>query len=109
MVRLIDADALIKDLKYDVELDARALDDTDLSLGINRELVQFDKDCKQNAIDMLKKAPTVDAVPVEWIEVDIEASAFSGYDMHSYEVATMLEEWKEKERKDDEQTANKGC
>lgn len=64
MVRLIDADALIKDLEYDVELDARALDDTDLLLGRNRELVQFDKDCKQNAIDMLKKAPTVDAVPV---------------------------------------------
>lgn len=42
----------------------------------------------------------VDAVPVEWIEIDIEASAFSGYDMHSYEVATMLEEWKEKERKE---------
>lgn len=64
MVRLIDADALIKDLEYDVEQDARALDDTDLLLGRNRELVQFDKDCKQNAIDMLKKAPTVDAVPV---------------------------------------------
>lgn len=65
-MRLIDADALIKDLEYDVELDARALDDTDLSLGINRELVQFDKDCKQNAIDMLKKAPTVDDVQVIW-------------------------------------------
>lgn len=71
MRRLIDADALIKDLEYDVELDARALDDTDLSLGINRELVQFDKDCKQNAIDMLKKAPPVDAMPVihgKWIQ-----------------------------------------
>lgn len=98
-MRLIDADALIKDLEYDVELDARALDDTDLLLGKNREIVQFDKDCKQNAIDMLKKAPTVDAVPAEWIEVDIEASAFSGYDIHSYEVASMLEEWKEKEGK----------
>ena len=96
MVRLIDADALIKDLEYDVELDARTLDDTDLLLGRNRELIQFDKDCKQNAIDMLKKAPTVDAVPVEWIEIDIEQSAFSGYDMHSYEVATMLEEWKKR-------------
>lgn len=63
-MRLIDADALIKDLEYDAELDARALDDTDLSLGINRELIQFDKDCKQNAVNMLKKTPTVDAVPV---------------------------------------------
>lgn len=70
MTRLIDADALIEDLEYDVELNARALDDTDLSLGINREIVQFDKDCKQNAVDMLKKAPTVDAEPVrhgKWI------------------------------------------
>lgn len=64
MGRLIDADALIEDLEYDVELDARALDDTDLLLGRNRELVQFDKDCKQNAIVMLKKEPTVDAEPV---------------------------------------------
>ena len=100
-MRLIDADALIKDLEYDVELDARTLDDTDLSLGINRELVQFDKDCKQNAIDMLKKAPTVDAVPVDWIEAEIEESAYSGYDMHAYELACMLEEWKEKERKEE--------
>ena len=63
-MRLIDADTLIEDLEYDAELDARALDDTDLLLGRNRELVQFDKDCKQNAVDMLKKAATVDAVPV---------------------------------------------
>ena len=51
-------------------------------------------------ISRIDDAPTVDAVPVEWIEVDIEASAFSGYDIHAYEVATMLEEWKEKERKE---------
>lgn len=63
-MRLIDVDALIKDLEYDVELDSRALEDTDLLLGRNRELVQFDKDCKQNAVVMLKNEPTVDAVPV---------------------------------------------
>lgn len=44
----------------------------------------------------IDEMPTVDAVPVEWIEVDIEASAFSGYDIHAYEVASMLEEWKER-------------
>ncbi len=71
-MRLIDADALIKDLEYDVELDDRALDDTDLLLGRDRELVQFDKDCKQNAIYMRKKEPTVDAVPVEWIECQVD-------------------------------------
>ena len=63
-MRLIDVDALIENLEYDVELDARALDDADFLIGINRDLAQFDKDCKQNAIDMLKKAPTVDAEPV---------------------------------------------
>lgn len=66
--------------------------------SIATHAIEFDEE--------LRKLPTVDAVPVEWIEIDIEASAFSGYDMHSYEVATMLEEWKEKERKDDEQTAD---
>ena len=70
-MRLIDVDVLIENLEYDVELDTRALDDADLLIGINRDLAQFDKDCKQNAVDMLKKAPTVDAEPVrhgKWIE-----------------------------------------
>ena len=70
-MRLINVDALIEDLEYDIELDARALDDADLLIGINRDLAQFDKDCKQNAVDMLKKAPTVDAEPIRhgrWIE-----------------------------------------
>ena len=70
-MRLIDVDALIENLEYDIELDARALDDADFLIGINRDLAQFDKDCKQNAVDMLKKAPTVDAEPVrhgKWIE-----------------------------------------
>lgn len=87
MTRLIDADALIEDLEYDVELDARALDDTDLSLGRNRELVQFDKDCKQNAIDMLKKAPTVDAEPVRhghWVGIDDEPCEVWECDMCGY-------------------------
>lgn len=66
-MRLIDADALIENLEYDAELDTRALDDADLLLGRDRELVQFDKDCKQNTIDILKNAPTVDAVPVQWL------------------------------------------
>ena len=65
-MRLIDVDVLIENLEYDVELDARALDDADLLIGINRDLAQFDKDCKQNAVDMLKKAPTVDAIPFKW-------------------------------------------
>lgn len=70
-MRLIDADTLIEDLEYDVELDARALDNTGLLFGRHRELIQFDKDCKQNAVSILKKTPTVDAEPVRharWTE-----------------------------------------
>lgn len=71
MTRLIDADALINDLEYDVELDARALDDTDL-VGLHRELTQFDKDCKANTIAFLKEAPTIDAIPIKWLTAQAE-------------------------------------
>ena len=64
MPRLIDADALIADLEYDVELDARALDCLDNEY--RRDIIQFDKDCKQNAIDLLRKAPTVQLEP-HWV------------------------------------------
>ena len=83
MVRLIDADAL---KSVFTEKSTEAVCGAELCKAI---------------ISRIDDAPTVDAVPVEWIEIDIEQSAFSGYDMHSYEVATMLEEWKEKERKDE--------
>jgi len=95
-MRLIDADALIKDLEYDVELDARALDDTDLSLGINREIVQFDKDCKQNAVDMLKKAPTVDAIPIEWIKEVIHMAEKTGFTDYAYKLNVLLSDWEER-------------
>ena len=58
-MRLIDADALIEDLEYDVELDARKLDDMDF-VGVGRDNIQFDKDCKQNAIDLLLHATTIE-------------------------------------------------
>lgn len=82
-MRPIDADALIEDLEYDIELDQRALDD-DIDHS-HREITQFDKDCKQNAVYMLRKAPTVEAVPVrhgEWVgctneeSVDYECKCF---------------------------------
>ena len=60
-MRLIDVDALIADLEYDVELDTRALDCLDNES--RRDIIQFDKDCKQNAIDLLRKAPTVQPEP----------------------------------------------
>lgn len=63
MSRLIDADALISDLEFDIKMDQDSLDYEDLS-DVNRKLIQNDKDCKQNAVDILKSTPTVDAVPV---------------------------------------------
>lgn len=70
MSRLIDADALIADLEYDVELDARALDCLDNES--RRDIIQFDKDCKQNAIDLLRKAPTAQPEQCEWIPKEVE-------------------------------------
>ena len=67
MARLIDADALIEDLEYDVELDARKLDDMDF-VGGGRDNIQFDKDCKQNAIDLLLHAPTIEERKAEDVD-----------------------------------------
>lgn len=58
-MRAIDADALIADLEYDVERDAKALDSID-SVGRDWETIWFDKNCKQNAIDLLQRAPTIE-------------------------------------------------
>ena len=69
MSRYIDADKLIDDLEHDIAIDQ----DHILYVGIDmreKELIQFDKDCKQNCIDMLSKAPTADVrenVRGEWI------------------------------------------
>lgn len=71
-MRLIDVDALIADLEYDVELDTRALDCLDNES--RRDIIQFDKDCKQNAIDLLRKAPTaqLEQDVMEWIPKEVE-------------------------------------
>lgn len=58
-MRAIDADALIDDLKHDVAVDQDSLDYEELT-DSNRENIQFDKDCKQNAIDLLQHAPTIE-------------------------------------------------
>jgi len=60
--RLIDADAMAKDLEYDCELDARGLDDMTI-VGHEREHLQFDKDCKQNCMWYLTEQETI--VPAE--------------------------------------------
>lgn len=89
-MRLIDADSLKENLSKWL----KQVDPTHPS-----DIPPMD-DIIVSTIMTIEEEPTVDAIPVEWIEVDIEQSAFSGYDIHSYEVATMLEEWKEKERKE---------
>lgn len=60
--RLIDADAMEKDLSYDVELDAKALDDINI-VGYARERFQFDKNRKQDCIRYLSGQKTI--VPAE--------------------------------------------
>ena len=70
-MRAIDADALIDDLKHDVAMDQDSLDYEKLT-DSNRENIQFDKDCKQNAIDLLQHAPTIEPQRKKgkWIEYD---------------------------------------
>jgi hypothetical protein len=58
-VRLINADALIDDLKHDVAADQDSLDYEELT-DSNRKIIQFDKDCKQNTIDLLQNAPAIE-------------------------------------------------
>ena len=60
--KLIDADALIEDLKYDVELDVVALDSMEI-VGDERRKIQDDKDFKQNCIFWIENVPTV--IPAE--------------------------------------------
>lgn len=71
MTRLIDADALIEDLTYDVELDSRSLNDMDF-VGAERNHIEIERYCKQNAIDLIRNAETVEAIPISFIEGLIE-------------------------------------
>lgn len=82
-MRLIDVDALIENLLYDVELDEKILNDMDF-VGNSRELVQFDKDCKQNIIDLLRDAPPIESERKKgkWIYYDpngFKCSECGGY------------------------------
>ena len=60
--RLVDADAMAKDLNYDVELDDKALDDMNI-VGYARERFQLDKDRKQDCIRYLSGQKTI--IPAE--------------------------------------------
>lgn len=59
---LIDRSTMMNDLVYDVEMDERALDDTNI-IGIERKNLQFDKDCKQNYIYYLMEQEII--IPAE--------------------------------------------
>ena len=67
-MRLIDADVLVKDLEHDIAIDEDILAYVGTD-QITRSTTQFDKDCKQNAIDLVMGTPTVDAdrPKGEWI------------------------------------------
>ena len=86
MPRNIDADAIIEDLRYDIELDARTLDDLDFADAKERELVQLDKDIKQNIISILEQTPTADVrenVHAHW-EGDGQCSNCKDYPLARY-------------------------
>ena len=87
-MRTIDADALIDDLKHDVAVDQDSLDYEELT-DLNRENIQFDKDCKQNAIDLLQHAPTIEPERKKgkWIEQD------DSWDGVYYECSACGEPW----------------
>ena len=56
--RLIDADKIVKDLRHDVTVDQDMLDYEALT-DVVRETTQFDKDCKQNAVEIIESTSTV--------------------------------------------------
>lgn len=68
-MRAIDADVLIADLKHDVYLDANDLLYEELT-DERREIIQFDKDCKQNAIDLLMREPTIKTKQIKYYDED---------------------------------------
>ena len=88
MSRCIDADALIDDLKHDVAMDQDSLDYEELT-DLNREKIQFDKDCKQYAIDLLQHAPTIEPQRKKgkWIEQE------DSWDGVYYECSACGEPW----------------
>lgn len=61
MSRWVDADALIDDLEHDIAIDEDILNYVGTE-GIQRTTTQFDKDCKQNAIELLLRQPSIDLV-----------------------------------------------
>lgn len=67
-MRIIDADALIADLEHDVAIDQDSLDYEEMTED-RREIIQFDKDCKQNAIDLLNHAPTIEPDRSLWFRI----------------------------------------
>ncbi len=86
MARYIKLDALIEDLRYDIELDARMLDDLDFADAKERDLVQLDKDIKQNTISILEQTTTADVrenVHAHW-EGDGQCSNCKDYPLARY-------------------------
>lgn len=68
-MRIIDADKLIDDLEYDIANDAEIIGYVGTGL-MEREIRQFDKDCKQNAIDLLLRQPTIKTKQIKYYDDD---------------------------------------
>ena len=70
--RYIDADALIEDLEYDINLAERVLDSLEADRK-ERDVVGFDISCKLNAIEFIKDTPAADVrenVKAHWSYTD---------------------------------------
>lgn len=68
-MRIIDIDKLIDDLEYDIADDAEIINYVGTGLR-EREIRQFDKDCKQNAIDLLLRQPTIKTKEIKYFDED---------------------------------------
>ena len=69
MSKLIDADALIADLEYDIAIDEDILSYVG-TVGTERTTTQFDKDCKQNTIDLLMRQPAIKTKQIKYFDED---------------------------------------
>lgn len=83
-MRLIDAEALIELINGGYDLDFDEVPET------KRELLR-----------MIMEQPTVDAVPVEFIEKEINMTKKGGADMYPHCLTVMLNRWKRAERKEE--------
>lgn len=83
-MRLIDADALLEELRKSCKWHAES----------SRELSLLQRD-----INIVEEQPTVDAIPVEWIEKYTEENRLYQSDDFDLYIRDMIADWTEEIRK----------